>query len=397
MAKKPGPIFDHVLPFSEMSSARGRELKESSYKRYVAGGFHFISGLFQRKIGGVDIAHYLDSAEIPPELPGGTTPLQSMLFQTFTHVKGAMSEASRDKNSATWRNLRRHVAYLYSAAGLEPLAAQIDSYENGTPLEHRKGKVGRKSRMLSATDEEIQAMDYNLAAWASDEVQHMATLCKYLGIRPSSAPDVELIYKDTETGSLRIFIPAKKRTARAEAGSPGQRGIDVEVSIKIHPGLEAAIEFWGTAYGESAEKDMTDVKRASRGFKSLAQKVFGGHRSKTFCLYTYRYTMGSNLKARLRNRKDGFVKMSAILGHKCTSSISSYGNVLSASDSFSLSDLPVPTKSCMNQVKVDRQMHLSPHETLPDRSVSRRNSSRQPSRRDTQRRAQHQQSSQPSP
>lgn len=84
------------------------------------------------------------------------------------------------------------------------------------------------------------------------------------------------------------------------------------------------------------------IHRASR-------RIFD-NADKHFCLYSLRYTFGSHLKRQLYTTDGGRVIAAAIMGHKNTSSISSYGHYQSGSVG---AEIPLVDDATLHQVRDD--------------------------------------------
>lgn len=157
-----------------------------------------------------------------------------------------------------------------------------------------------------------------------------------------------------EDDEITVFIPGAKKTKRGKEGVETQRGIDRTVSLKLPKDelwlLVAAIET-ANSVGMHSDKENA-VEKAIGAIQSRIQragvKLFG-RKKQRFCLYSLRYTLGSNLKKQLNDRKtknrDKII--AAVLGHRNTDSQSYYGNYSSGQLK---GNLPTPSQETIKQV-----------------------------------------------
>ncbi|WP_370278579.1 hypothetical protein [Pontibacterium sp.] len=289
-----------------------------------------------------------------------------------------LESTAATKTSDSWRKLRRAMTIYYTAAGLNDEAKQIAGTENPAGLKDRTHKPKKRKRLITVTDEIFHTMYSDRADRNDADSQTLMTLGKELGLRPAEAQTVEVLDFDIPNMTMQVFIKGAKKTKRGQQNKAEQRGIDRILHVPISKDLISAIK---------AAQQLTPnkIKSAQERIRRAAARLYP-HSQRRFCLYSLRYTMGSNLKKKYLNRKDGARMVAAVMGHKCTSSMSEYGNIKSGASTGT----PVADQETLAQVVDDRAAKygliegakVNPRKVLPAEAVNKRDQQRQPSRKD---------------
>lgn len=282
------------------------------------------------------------------------------------------------KTSDSWRKLRRSFAFYAQASDLKQLAGEINSIENPCPILSRTRKPKKKNRLITVTQEKYDEILGNRNDAEDDVSVTMIKLGRELGIRPCEAIGIEVLDFDIQKMTMSVFIEGAKKTLKGQKDKSLQRGIDRILHVPISKDLIETIKHAQTL-------EPKDIKACQERIRRTSKKLWPDHQRR-FCLYSLRYTFGSNLKKQHLKRRDGALIVAAAMGHKCTSSMSEYGSIQSGVRT----QLPVPDPETIKQVVDDRAdkyglekgQKFNPRVVLKQESVDKRDKQRQPSRKD---------------
>lgn len=303
---------------------------------------------------------------------------KALLNDGIEKVLRQLNNTASTKTSDSWRKLRRAFVIYYTAAGLALQAKQIAGTENPAGLKDRPHKPKKKKRLITVTNEIYDTMYSDRAERQDADAMTLMALGKELGLRPVEALNVEVLDFDIEQMTMSVYIQGAKKTKRGQQNKAEQRGIDRILHVPINKNLIEAIK---TAQELTPKK----IKAAQERIRRSAARLYP-HSDRRFCLYSLRYTMGSNLKKKYLNRKDGARMIAAVMGHKCTSSISEYGNIKSGTSTGT----PIADQETLAQVVDDRAAKyglvegakVNPRKVISAEAVNKRDQIRQPSRKD---------------
>ncbi|MDI3326208.1 hypothetical protein QKW35_17645 [Pontibacterium granulatum] len=303
---------------------------------------------------------------------------KALLKDGVDKVVKYLESTSNTKTSDSWRKLRRAMVIYYTAAGLGSEAKQIAGTENPAGLKDQAHKPKKRKRLNTVTDEIFDAMYFDCEDRQDTVSMTLMRLARELGLRPAEALGVEMLDFDIPNMTMSIYIEGAKKTKRGQQNKAEQRGIDRILHVPINKELIEAIK---------TAQDLTpnEIKAAQERIRRAAARLYP-HSQRRFCLYSLRYTMGSNLKKKYLNRKDGAKMVAAVIGHKCTSSMSEYGNIKSGASTGT----PIADAETLAQVVDDRAAKyglaegakVNPRKVLSAEAVNKRDQVRQPSRRD---------------
>jgi integrase len=282
------------------------------------------------------------------------------------------------KTSDSWRKLRRSFAYYLRSSGLKQLAEDINGITNPCPVLSRTRKPKKKNRMITVTQDKYEEILRNRQDSADDVSVTMIKLGRELGIRPCEATGIEVLDFDVQKMTMSVFIEGAKKTLKGQTDKSLQRGIDRILHVPISKDLIETIKY-------SQTLEPKDIKACQERIRRASKKLWPNDQRR-FCLYSLRYTFGSNMKKQHLKRRDGALIVAAAMGHKCTSSMSEYGSIQSGVRT----QLPEPDIETIKQVVDDRAEKygfekghkFNPRVVLKQESVDKRDKQRQPSRKD---------------
>lgn len=293
-------------------------------------------------------------------------------------VQEYLLKSANVKTSDSWRKLRRSFAYYLRSSGLKQMAEEINGIANPCPVSVRTKKPKKKNRLITVTQEKYDDILRNRQESADDVSVTMIKLGRELGIRPCEATGIEVLDFDVKAMTMSVFIEGAKKTLKGQKDKSLQRGIDRILHVPISKDLIETIKHAQTLEPKDIKACQERIRRASKKLWPKDQR--------RFCLYSLRYTFGSNMKKQHLKRRDGALIVAAAMGHKCTSSMSEYGNIQSGVRT----QLPEPDLETIKQVVDDRAekygyekgQKFNPRMVIKQESVDKRDKQRQPSRKD---------------
>lgn len=242
---------------------------------------------------------------------------------TPKRIKDALRKAAADYRPDYWRRLRNALMYDQISIGYYGNAAAIKMITNPvtrpkTEVERKfREKVGnkpgqRQTRIKKMPAADMSALKRALAKKEDFEVIAAVLIAEATGARPAEMLGIECRPNGT------IFIPGAKK------GSDGQRGLDRELSVSAETwkNVREAVEVLRAA----DPKRSGAIHRVQSRLRTLTKRLWP-RRSAHPTLYTFRYAMGSELKASGLSRRE----VAYIMGHQSEQSVDRYGDRRSGS------------------------------------------------------------------
>jgi integrase len=267
--------------------------------------------------------------------------LKAILDENHKLIMLSLKSTAYSKTSDSWRKLRRALTIMYKAAGMSTYGDEIRAIDNPAPVSERSHNTKKNRRLIKVTDDVLRTIVTDREDNGDQDSLYLIILGKFLGIRPSEAEHLEIISADEENG-ITVKIRGSKKTLLGVKQKAKARGLDRILTVSYDESLLHALQ-------RAKNLDGLRIKAAQMRIHRASRKIFDNN-EKHFCLYSLRYTFGSNLKRQLYTTKGGRVIAAAIMGHKNTSSISNYGNYRSGSAGV---EIPSVDQDTLNLVKDD--------------------------------------------
>jgi hypothetical protein len=248
--------------------------------------------------------------------------LKAMLAENHKLIMLSLKSTAYSKTSDSWRKLRRALTILYKAVGMSAYGDEIRAIDNPASVSERSHNTKKSRRLIKVTDDVLRTIVTNREDNGDQVSLDLIVLSKSLGIRPSEAEHLEIISADEEDG-ITVKITGSKKTLLGKKQKVKARGLDRILTVSYDEALYNALQ-------RSKDLDQLRIKAAQMRIHRASRKIYET-KDKHFCLYSLRYTFGSNLKRQLYKTDGGRVITAAIMGHKNTTSISSYGHYRSGS------------------------------------------------------------------
>jgi integrase len=265
--------------------------------------------------------------------------LKSVLEENHKLIMLSLKASAYSKTSDSWRKLRRALTIMYKAAGMSIYGDEVRAITNPAPVSSRAHNTKKSRRLITVTNDVLRTIvadrEQNIDQLSLD----LINLVKLLGIRPSEAKHLEIINADEESGII-VKIKGSKKTLLGKKQKTKARGLDRVLSVSYDKSLHIALL-------GAKNLDERRIKAAQMRIHRSSRKLYE-NTEKQFCLYSLRYTFGSNLKRKLYLVQGGRIIAAAIMGHKNTSSISSYGHFRSGSVD---NEIPQVDEATLRQVR----------------------------------------------
>ncbi|QTP59568.1 site-specific integrase [Billgrantia antri] len=297
-------------------------LKEKTYYSYLGDASAFLNSVIVTKMASIKTKKEL----------------KVMLDENHRLIMLSLKSTAYSKTSDSWRKLRRALTIMYRAAGLSEYASEVAKLDNPAPVSDRSHNTKKSRRLVKVTDDVMRDIIKHCQDNNDQDSLDLIVLAKCLGIRPSEAERLQLINNDGK--EITVKIHGSKKTLIGERNKSKARGLDRTLTVAHNASLQAAID-------RARDLDELRIKAAQMRLHRASRKIFDTT-EKHFCLYSLRYTFGSNLKRQLYQTEGGRIVAAAIMGHKNTSSISSYGHFRSGSVS---AEIPQVDADTIAQVK----------------------------------------------
>ncbi len=267
--------------------------------------------------------------------------LKAKLDENHKLIMLSLKATAYSKTSDSWRKIRRALTIMYKAAGMSAYGDEIRGIDNPAPVSERSHNTKKNRRLVKVTDDVLCTIVTDREENGDQVSLDLIFLVKLLGIRPSEAEHLEIISADEESG-ITVKITGSKKTLLGKKQKGKARGLDRILTVSYNESLYQALL-------RSKNLDELRIKAAQMRIHRASRKIYET-KDKHFCLYSLRYTFGSNLKRQLYEDEGGRIIAAAIMGHKNTSSISSYGHFRSGTIGI---EVPSVDQSTLDFVKDD--------------------------------------------
>lgn len=247
-------------------------------------------------------------------------------------IRDALRRCSVEYRPQYWSRLRNAIMYDQMSKGYFENAALINTTYN--PVTKPKtgvdraisesvgGKAGKQQRRLKGLSEaDLVKLREEVVKREDTEVLAALNIAKLTGARPTEFLNIKCL----ENGS--IFIEGAKK------GKEEKRGLDryIHISDENFEVVKGALEVL-----KSADSGKAGVIAKIQNRLDTATKAAFPRRKTRPTLYTFRYEMGSELKASGLSRRE----ISYIMGHQSMQSIDRYGNRRSGSGGTPIKPAP---------------------------------------------------------
>lgn len=239
-------------------------------------------------------------------------------------IRDALRLAAVDYRPDYWRRLRNALMYDQVAAGYLDNAAAIAEITNpitrpqtAKERELRESVNGtpgkRQERVKKVSEDDLGKLWQEVnERRGDDEVAAAIVLAIKTGARPAEMLGIKCL------AGNQVFIPGAKKT------ESGDRGLDRYIELSDHDwrGVKLSVDILAKAAPGKAGTMRKIQDRLRTTTKSLWP------RRKTHpTLYSFRYSMGSELKASGLSRRE----IAYVMGHQATASVDKYGDRRSGS------------------------------------------------------------------
>jgi len=235
----------------------------------------------------------------------------------------ALRLAAAEYRPDYWRRLRNALMYDQVAAGYPDNAVAIAEITN--PVTQPKtakdrelreqvgGKPGtRQQRVKRISKAEYNALKEELIRTENHDVAAAVMIAELTGARPAEMLNIECRNDGT------VFITGSKK------GADGRRGLDRHLALSS--------EDWGFVSWAVTQLKLVDpgkagtMRKIQDRLRTATQRIWPRRKSHP-TLYTWRYEMGSELKASRLSRHE----IAYVMGHQATASVDRYGDRRSGS------------------------------------------------------------------
>lgn len=242
---------------------------------------------------------------------------------TPKRVRDALRLAAANYRPDYWRRLRNALMYDQVAKGYLDNAAAIAEIANPVTQpkttadekarEQVDGMPGkRQQRVKKISDDDLGKLYREVMNRQDIGLGTAIMLAKTTGVRPAEMLDIQCMNNNV------IFVPGAKKT------TAGDRGLDRYIQLS-HQGWLNVRNSLGHLRNIDPGKAGTIRKIQDR--LRTATKALWPRRKHLPTLYSFRYAMGSELKASGLSRRE----IAYIMGHQATASVDKYGDRRSGS------------------------------------------------------------------
>jgi integrase len=329
IADKNDKLFKTYNKFSSdhfSNKPRGMKFELNTYHNYLADALSFIKAIATE-----------DFIEA-----NNKKVMKQVMQDNHGLVLRSLKASAYTKPTASWDKLRRALQVAYKAAGLSEISDIIAQTKNPAPVSERSHNTNKSKRIGKITDEMYQEFKDALVEDGDSETLWTVELIRRTGMRPAELIECRLVENNTEEGTVTLFIEGAKKTLKGKELPVYKRGIDRTLTVKSTDLLQGALKMLGKYDHLKVQSVQNKIGRLSRKLRPDSDKHL--------CLYSFRYTYGSNLKRNLYTMEGGRMISAAIMGHKNTTSISAYGHFKSGTLGV---EMPKVDQDAINQVKDD--------------------------------------------
>lgn len=281
---------------------RGMKFEQDTYHNYLADALSYLSQFA-----------YFDPLHVKNKKQA-----KALMQHNYSIVLQSLSASAYGKTTDSWRKLRRSLQVAYKAVGLSDISDEIASMKNPAEISARSQNTKKSKRISKVTDEIYKEFKHALVDKGDAEALQTIEIIRSFGIRPVELINAKLVENNKERGTVTLFIEGAKKTMKGKELRSHKRGIDRTLTVKSNDMLQAAILRIGGYDHNLISAIQERIGKLSRKLRPDSDKHL--------CFYSFRYTYGSDLKRNLYTIEGGRISSAAIMGHKNTSSISSYGH-----------------------------------------------------------------------
>jgi len=243
---------------------------------------------------------------------------------TPKRIRDALGSAAVEYRPDYWRRLRNALMYDQVAAGYIDEAAEIAQINNPVtrPQTAKEwalrdsigGKPGkRQKRVKKVSEDDLGKLWQEVnERHGDDEVAAAIVIATRTGARPAEMLGIKCLANN------QIFIPGAKKT------ESGDRGLDRYIQLSDHDwhGVKLSVDILAKA----APGKAGTMRKIQDRLRTVTKRLWPRRKSHP-TLYTWRYEMGSELKACSLSRRE----VAYVLGHQATASVDKYGDRRSGS------------------------------------------------------------------
>ncbi|MEQ5821329.1 hypothetical protein [Halomonas sp. SCS19] len=282
------------------NSSRGYKFEENTYYNALSDACSFISSVTNENLSSVK----------------SKKSAKAILEENHELIIMALKSEANRRTTGGWGKLRKTLDIAYRAAGLSRMSDQIKYSTNPLPPSDRPQHTKKSLRISKVSDKYLTEFIEALEEKKDQKALDLITLVSTFGMRPIEILTTKIVSHNDET--ITLHVQGAKKTLKGKELKSHSRGIDRTLTVESTPALLNALRNLQGMTINELESAQQRINRLSRKLKPTSEKHF--------CLYSLRYTFGSNLKKNLYRYEMGRVLAAAIMGHKNTSSISSYGH-----------------------------------------------------------------------
>lgn len=281
------------------------KVKEDTYYNMIGDGLSFVKKVLPKDI---------------METAANKKMMKAVLQTYHADILEYLKANAWNTTSASWDKRRRALEAMMKSAGLSKLSHDYLELTNPAPISERSHNTKKSRRIQKVTDEIYSQFQEELenSVETKRDLLLVIELIRLTGMRPIELVNARLLENNEEEGTVTLFIEGAKKTLKGEDLPPWKRGIDRELTIESTPYLQEALLLLGTFDAHLVQAMQQRLNRVSRKLRPDSDKHLD--------FYSFRYTYGSNLKKNLYPLEGGRIVSAAIMGHKNTSSISTYGH-----------------------------------------------------------------------
>jgi len=260
-------------------------------------------------------------------------------------TRDALQLAAADWRPDYWRRVRNALMYDQVAAGYYDNAASIKATHNPVTRpqtaadrqmrETVGGKPGtRQNRVKKLSEADCSGLYKAIIENKDRELLVAVAVAQATGARPTEILGIECLANGT------IFIPGAKK------GADGKRGLDRHLSVSA--------ETWG-----NVKTSIALLRKANPGKAGVMHKLQSRMQTLTArlwprrkahpSLYSFRYALGSELKASGLSRRE----VAYIMGHQATASADRYGDRRSGSGKTPIKAAPGADMSSVRETHTE--------------------------------------------
>lgn len=238
-------------------------------------------------------------------------------------IRDALRQAAVEWRPDYWRRMRNALMYDQVSRGYYDNAASIQAIRNPVTCpqtakdrelrESVNGKPGkRQQRVEQISDDDLNNLYGEVIDRKDMGLGAAIMLAKTTGVRPAEMLNIQCLSDNV------IFVPGAKKTAA------GDRGLDryIELTPQDWQNVRSSVK-----HLRSIDPGKAGTMRKLQDRLRTATKALWPRRKRLPTLYSFRYAMGSELKASGLSRRE----VAYLMGHQSEQSVDRYGDRRSGS------------------------------------------------------------------